>query len=98
MRNIGEPTGGAGRLRRLSRDLGVAARIYRASYLRLLGRALRLRIQHGFPPREALDCGLLDPRVTREVEAACIPKARLMTHQRRCNPISWAALSEDKAV
>lgn len=87
-----------GRLVRLARDLRAAAIQYDANYLRIVLRAMRLFMQRGFFPREALIGGLLDPRVPADVEAACISRRRLFAHQRRYNPQTSECLTEDKAV
>ncbi len=86
------------RLMRLSRDLQKAAAHFDVTYPRILCRAIRLLIQRGFYPREALRCGLLDPRVPADAEAGCISKRRLIAQRWHFSPLAWECLSEDKSV
>ncbi len=87
-----------GRFAKVAKDLLEAARRFDIAYPAILFRAIRLWFRRGFYPREALRCGLFDPRVSADAESGCISKQRLINWQRRFNPRSWECLSEDKSV
>ena len=78
--------------------LGKAAQRYRVSSLSIARRAGYLYAQHGFLFQEALQCGLLDPRVSSMTEQACVSPMQLRTLQERINPSWWMCLTEDKAA
>lgn len=79
-------------------DLGAAVRFYRTDWITLLRRLALLRSRGGFRPREALQDGLLDPRLSESALAATISKAALVRLQARVNPDRFDCLTEDKAI
>ncbi len=82
----------------LASDLGAAARFYRIGGITLLRRLAWLRAHGGFRVREALQDGLLDPRLPLSALAATISKATLVRLQTRVNPDRFDCLTEDKAL
>lgn len=83
---------------KLVSDLGAAVRLYGTDWITLLRRLARLRSRGGFRPREALQDGLLDPRLSESALAATISKAALVRLQKRVNPDRLDCLTEDKAI
>jgi hypothetical protein len=83
---------------RLAVDFQRAATSFDVSYLSIVKRAARLYLRHGFLPREALVCGLLNPHVPAESESSCITRKRLLVEQSRFNPRAWECLTEDKSI
>jgi len=79
-------------------DLGAAVRFYGTDWITLLRRVVRLGFRGGFRPREALQDGLLDPRLSESALAATISKAALVRLQARVNPDRLDCLTEDKAI
>jgi hypothetical protein len=80
------------------KKLQTAATRYDASTAQILRRALAVYWRRGFRPGEALRCGLLDPRLSPEIDDGCVPRERLFAYQDRFNPKDWLCLTEDKAV
>jgi hypothetical protein len=87
-----------GRAVRLLGDLRRAVRIHGTNWVALVQRLWQLRAHAGFLPREALQAGLLDPRLAASSLAATIAKDSLLRLQERFNPRRFECLTEDKAV
>jgi hypothetical protein len=87
-----------GRAVRLLSDLRSGKRHYSTSWVALLRRLAYLHSHGGFLPREALQAGLLDPRLTESALAATIAKESLLAIQARVNPRRLECLTEDKAI
>jgi hypothetical protein len=86
------------RARDLVADYGALSRREGRPFLSLATRALLLGILREFTPRECLQQGLLDARISARDRAGCVSKRRLLRLQGRLNPKPFTSLTEDKAL
>lgn len=79
-------------------DLRNAARFYRVGWPYILSRLFILMRSGAFHPRESLEDGLLDPKISEHALGATIAKHRLIRLQKRVNPSVLTPLTEHKAL
>lgn len=67
-------------------------------FARVFLRSLKLYIKDGFLPEEAYQYGFLSDSFTYGSQSKYTSKKKMMSIQRKINPISWELLTEDKGI
>jgi hypothetical protein len=86
------------RVARTAHRSGVASRHYQVGRMAMARHLFGLFRQNGLRPGESLEAGLGDPRLPKEVLAACFTTRELRALQDQLNPLSLTALTEDKSI